>query len=190
MNFSLTSHQMSDQCTIGSDGQLKDTSEIEWFNDIDNDTAMLPPPPTLKASSSAGILNVFVQLRNSGRTPASMSAGSCHSGQVTKPMEKVRAMATSLSISGSVTHSVLAKRSIMVVSQNSPALKCMFTSAKDKGDNNDDVDGDGDDEIPDLQDVPDDKDGDEDNGEEAYNRTKMFGDVDREVCLLQFLGIF
>jgi hypothetical protein len=72
----------------------------------------------------------------------------------------------------------------MVDSQNSPALKCMFTSAKKKGDDNDDVDGDDDDEIPDLQDVPDDKDEDGDNGEEAYNRTKMFGDVDHEVCLL------
>jgi len=48
-NFSLTSHQMSDQCAIGSDGQLKDASEIKWFNDIENDTAMLPPPPALKA---------------------------------------------------------------------------------------------------------------------------------------------
>jgi hypothetical protein len=75
-NFSLTSHQMSDQCTISSDGQLKDTSEIEWFNDVDNDTAMLLPPPALNALSSAGTLNPFVQLRNSGRTPASISAGS------------------------------------------------------------------------------------------------------------------
>jgi hypothetical protein len=109
-NFSLTSHQMSDQCAIGSDGQLKDASEIEWFNDIDDDTAILPPPPALKkASSSAGTLDAFVQLRNSGRTPASISAGSHHSGQVTKPMEKVCAMATSSSISGSVTRSVLAK---------------------------------------------------------------------------------
>jgi hypothetical protein len=72
----------------------------------------------------------------------------------------------------------------MVDSQNSPALKHMFTSAKKKGDNNDDVDSDNNNEIPDLQDVPDDKDEDGDNGEEAYNRTKMFGNVDREVCLL------
>jgi hypothetical protein len=84
---------------------LKDTSEIEWFNDIDDDTAMLPPPPALKASSSAGTLDAFVQLRNSGRTPASISARSRHS----KPMEKVHTMATSLSISGSATHSVPAK---------------------------------------------------------------------------------
>jgi hypothetical protein len=154
-NFSLTSHQMSDQCAIGSDGQLKDTSEIEWFNDIDDDTAMLPPPPALKALSSAGTLDAFVQLRNSGRTPASISAGSRCSGQATKPTEKVRAMATSSSISGSATCSVPAKRSIMVDSQNSPALKRMFTSAKKKGDDNDDIDSDDDDEIPDLQDVSD-----------------------------------
>jgi hypothetical protein len=176
MNFSLTSHQMSDQCAIGSDGQLKDASEIEWFNDVDDDTAMLPPPPALKASSSAGTLDAFVQLRNSGRTPASISAGSHCSGQATKPMEKVRATATSSSISGSATRSVLAKRSIMVDSQNSPALKRMFTSAKKKDDDND--------EIPELQDVSDDEDEDGDDGEEAYNKTKMFGNLDREVRLL------
>jgi hypothetical protein len=60
----------------------------------------------------------------------------------------------------------------------------MFTSAKQKGDDNNDVDGNDDDEIPDLQDVSDDEDEDGDDGEEAYNRTKMFGDVDCEVHLL------
>jgi hypothetical protein len=78
----------------------------------------------------------------------------------------------------------------MVDSQNSPALKHMFTSAKKKGDDNNDVDSDDNDKIPELQDVSDDKDEDGDNGEKAYNRTKMFGDVDHEVHLLQFLGIF
>jgi len=53
----------------------------------------------------------------------------------------------------------------------------MFTSAKKKGDDNDN-------EIPELQDVSDDEDEDGDDGEEAYNRTKMFGDMDREVRLL------
>jgi hypothetical protein len=72
----------------------------------------------------------------------------------------------------------------MVDSQNSPALKRMFTNAEKKGDDNNDVDGDDNNEIPDLQDVSDDRDEDGDDGEEAYNRTKMFGDVDREVHLL------
>jgi hypothetical protein len=190
MNFSLTPHQMSDQCAIGSDGQLKDASEIEWFNDVDDDSAMLPPPPALKASSSAGTLNAFVQLRNSGKTPTPISAGSHRSGWVTKPTEKAHATATSSSISGSATCSVLAKRSIMVDSQNSSALKCIFTSAKKKGDDNDDVDGNDNNKIPELQDVSDDDDEDGDDGEEAYNVTKMFGDMDHEVCLLQFLRIF
>lgn len=102
-------------------------------------------------------------------------------------MEKVCASATSSSISGSVTYSVLAKQSIMVDSQNPPAPKHVFTSAKKKGDNNDDVDDDDDgnnNEIPELQDVSDDEDEDGDNGEEAYNRTKMFGDLYHEVCML------
>jgi hypothetical protein len=91
------------------DGQLKDTSEIEWFNNVDDDTPMLPPPPALKASLSEGTLDAFVQLRNSGRTPASISARSHHSGWASKPMEKVHTTATSSSISGSATHSVPAK---------------------------------------------------------------------------------
>jgi hypothetical protein len=78
----------------------------------------------------------------------------------------------------------------MVDSQNPPALKCMFTSANKKGDNNNDVDSNDNDEIPELQDVSDDEDEDGDNGEEAHNRTKMFGDVDHKVHLLYFLWNF
>ncbi|KAG1875360.1 hypothetical protein C8R48DRAFT_669625 [Suillus tomentosus] len=31
-------------CAVGADGALKDASEIQWFNDADDDTPITPPP--------------------------------------------------------------------------------------------------------------------------------------------------
>ncbi|KAG1816282.1 hypothetical protein EV424DRAFT_1348248 [Suillus variegatus] len=53
------------------DGTLKNAEEMEWINDPDDDTAVLPPPP---ASNSNGTLNSFIR----------------HSGHAIKPTEKIR----------------------------------------------------------------------------------------------------
>jgi hypothetical protein len=67
--ITLLTAQMS--CALGSDGQLKDASAIDWYNDPDDDTPMLPPPPP---PASNGKLTTFV---------------SCCSGQAIKLTEKI-----------------------------------------------------------------------------------------------------
>ncbi|KAG1830312.1 hypothetical protein EV424DRAFT_1535017 [Suillus variegatus] len=52
------------------DSTLKNAEEMEWINDPDDDTAVLPPPP---ASNSNGTLNSFI----------------CRSGCAIKPTEKI-----------------------------------------------------------------------------------------------------
>ncbi|KAG1748410.1 uncharacterized protein EDB91DRAFT_1079374 [Suillus paluster] len=58
-------------CALGSDGQLKDASAIDWYNDPDDDSPMLAPPPP---PASNGKLTAFV---------------SHHSGRAVKPTEKI-----------------------------------------------------------------------------------------------------
>jgi hypothetical protein len=58
-------------CALGPNGQLKDAKDIEWFNDSDYDSPMLPLPPPATSNDK---LTSFVF---------------CHSGQVIKPMEKI-----------------------------------------------------------------------------------------------------
>ncbi|KAG2340025.1 hypothetical protein BDR05DRAFT_950666 [Suillus weaverae] len=48
-------------CALGSNGQLKDTSAIDWYNDPDDDTPM-PAPPPLPASNDT--LTAFVSCRS------------------------------------------------------------------------------------------------------------------------------
>ena len=60
-----------------ADGSLKDASEIDWYNDADDDSPMLPPPPP---PAHNGTLSSFIR----------------HSGRAVKPTEKIRETATSI----------------------------------------------------------------------------------------------
>ncbi|KAG1878449.1 hypothetical protein C8R48DRAFT_768007 [Suillus tomentosus] len=53
--FTLPTATMS--CALGSDGKLKDASTIDWYNDPDDESPMVPAPPP---STSHGKLNAFV----------------------------------------------------------------------------------------------------------------------------------
>ena len=44
---------MTDQCAVGSDGQLLDASNIVFFNNPDDITPLPPVPPT-NATATAG----------------------------------------------------------------------------------------------------------------------------------------
>ncbi|KAG2035460.1 hypothetical protein BDR03DRAFT_1012478 [Suillus americanus] len=48
--FTLPAARMS--CALGSNGQLKDASAIDWYNDPDDETPMpaLPPPPAFNGT--------------------------------------------------------------------------------------------------------------------------------------------
>ncbi|KAG1854401.1 hypothetical protein C8R48DRAFT_675632 [Suillus tomentosus] len=143
--FTLLAAQMS--CALGSDGQLKDASAIDWYNDPDDDTPMLPPPPP---PASNGKLTAFVS----------------RSGRAVKPTEKIRD-------AGNTTP---AKRVAPAPPQGQPAPKRVQRGSRLVRHHDDD-----DDEPPALEDCSDDEEEAEDNdGEEAYERTKVFGDKDRE----------
>ncbi|KAG1885317.1 uncharacterized protein F5891DRAFT_1202016 [Suillus fuscotomentosus] len=67
------------------DGSLKDASEIDWYNDADDDTPMLPPPPP---PAHNGTLSSFIR----------------HSGRAVKPTEKGSAVASERAFSsGGIT---------------------------------------------------------------------------------------
>lgn len=84
-------------CALNANGELKEPSEIQWFNDIDND---IPLPSTQATSSSStsgastvlprGTLDLFVGQKGSQVAPATMIAGSHRSGRALKPSAKVR----------------------------------------------------------------------------------------------------
>ncbi|KAG2335338.1 hypothetical protein BDR05DRAFT_954149, partial [Suillus weaverae] len=67
--FTLPAVQMS--CTLRPDGQLKDAKDIEWYNDPDDDSPILPSPPP---ATSNGKITTFVSRR---------------SGRAIKPTEKI-----------------------------------------------------------------------------------------------------
>lgn len=62
-------------CAIGANGALKDASKIQWFNDVDDDTPITPPP-------AKDLLTVLMQ---GGRQPVSIKGGTRHSSHPFKP---------------------------------------------------------------------------------------------------------
>ncbi|KAG2114291.1 uncharacterized protein F5147DRAFT_770272 [Suillus discolor] len=68
-------------CAVGADGALKDASEIQWFNDADDDTPITPPP----AKDSLAVL------MQGGRQPASIKGGTRRSSCPFKPSARLRA---------------------------------------------------------------------------------------------------
>ncbi|KAG2144380.1 uncharacterized protein EDB93DRAFT_1104946 [Suillus bovinus] len=78
-----------------ADGSLKDASEIEWYNDAEDDSPMVPP----SAPTHNGTLNMFIR----------------RSGRAVKPTEKIHETLTASSTS--------AKRSALEPPQDVPAPK-------------------------------------------------------------------
>jgi len=127
-------------------------------------------------------------MAGSGRTPATVVTGSRCSGRAIKPSAKVREAANTTGV-----RSVPAKRTGNAIV--APTPKRVSTGSHSVTDDDEvmlDEDGD---EIPKLQDVLDDDDddnGSDDNGEEdedpeeAYKKTKAFGDADRDVCIFDW----
>ncbi|KAG2116642.1 uncharacterized protein F5147DRAFT_758226 [Suillus discolor] len=144
----LPATTMSSACH--PDGSLKDASEMEWYNDIDDDSPMLPlaPAPT-PAPTHNGNLNSFIRCL----------------GRAIKPMEKIRETA----------NNVPAKRSALgPPPQRAPAPKRAFSRTSSKEDE------DAEEEAPLLEDFTDDEDENEHEHDEAYQKTKKLGDQDRE----------
>ncbi|KAG2090927.1 hypothetical protein BD769DRAFT_1679461 [Suillus cothurnatus] len=165
---------------VNANGILKDASEIEWYHDPDDDMPISPHPESLSKALPPGphtldsskalppgphTLDSFV---GSHRMPATVVAGSCHSGQPIKPSTKVREAASSAipaKCSGTTTMP--------------PATKCPLVSATSSstiGDNNGGSDND--DGNKDESFVADSGDEEAKEAEEAYQQIKAFGDAD------------
>lgn len=102
---------MSKSSACRADGSLKDASEIQWYNDAEDDIPMVPPP----AATNNGTLNSFVHC----------------SGCTVKPTEKIRKTL--------VASSTSAKRSALEPPQGVPAPKQAFVSQEDNNNDNEDA---------------------------------------------------
>jgi hypothetical protein len=79
---------MSDSCTLNADGTLKDVSEITFYNDPDDDVPLPPVPsnhPDNNVPSTEPKKNAFSVLLKTRHMPATITAGSRHSGCPSKP---------------------------------------------------------------------------------------------------------
>ncbi|KAG1852965.1 hypothetical protein C8R48DRAFT_676026 [Suillus tomentosus] len=102
---------MSESSACCTDSLLKDTSEIQWYSDAEDDTPMVPPP----APANNGTLNSFF----------------CHSGCTVKPTEKIRETL--------VASSTSAKWSAPEPPKGVPAPKRVFVSQEGNYDDNEDA---------------------------------------------------
>jgi hypothetical protein len=102
---------MSESSACCADSSLKDASEIQWYNDAEDNTPMVPPP----APANNGTLNSFV----------------CCSSHAVKPTEKI--------CETLVASSTSAKQSAPEPPQGVPAPKRVFVSQEDDYDDNEDA---------------------------------------------------
>ena len=84
---------MSDSCTLDAHGNLKDASEIAWFNDGDDNVAMgdtfsgagTSTTSATSANTPSVPCNAFSVLLGRRRSPAAITAGACRSSCTSKP---------------------------------------------------------------------------------------------------------
>ena len=176
-------------CTIGSDGKLKDAADIPWYNNPDDDDpiALSGPSSTLPASSSASQVippksNAFSVLLAKGNKPAAITAGSRRSTRAPKPSAKVRDTASSSKKCSTVDTDIDSDNEVSVKKSHQSVWSIVIDSDEDAPvpsrlsrkatdeDYPDEVDKEGDDEMAEDEDV-----------EMAYAHTKALGDEDRAV---------
>ena len=96
---SLSSPNMSDNCALETNGNIKDAAHIHWHNDADDDTAMnsaSSPNVTCASSlimgstaSSSVLRDAFSILLGKGKAPATLTASACRSTCTSKLLEKL-----------------------------------------------------------------------------------------------------
>lgn len=166
-------------CALDANGNLLDASKIVWFNDRDDIEPMITRPSTPSAGPSATSSTTITQaqlnwylLPKGTRTAAIATGGRC-SGRVSRP--------TKLAIDGGS----LPKAKHVAIEQH--------TTDEAQVDDLFEAEADGvPDKIPRLMESSDEEDGEEEDGDEidsedqeaAYEKTKAFGDADREASVL------
>src|ERR1700683_3713126 len=80
---------MSNSCALDAHGNLKTSSDITWYNGIDDNVARGDTPgagtSTTSANAPSAPCNAFSVLLGRGRSPATITAGAYHSSHASKP---------------------------------------------------------------------------------------------------------
>jgi hypothetical protein len=162
----------SQGCAIGSDGELLDASQIDWYNDVDDNKPMTPSANATTAQNSSATLDSFV----TKAMPAKVVAGSRRSARTVRPSVKAtdpNNAAMTLKRKLSAAPSAKSSRHVRVVISDSEEEKATepddttFEASTNPAD-----DSDGNDTEPDVA-----------NGDDVYAETKAMGDADREVSI-------
>ncbi|KAG2057663.1 hypothetical protein BDR06DRAFT_1004817 [Suillus hirtellus] len=80
---------MSDSCALNANGTLKDAFKIMFYNNSDDDVPLPPVPsnsPDDNVPSTELKKNAFSVLLKTRHMPATVTAGSWHSGRLSKPL--------------------------------------------------------------------------------------------------------
>lgn len=170
--------QMADlPCALDANGDLLDASKMDWYNDHDDVEPMITRPSTpSSATSSIPISQAKLDwyLLPKGTRAAAVATGSWRSGRVSRPTKRA--------IEGGGLPD--AKRVAMAGQNVDVGITEDLFEAGDDGE---------DDEVPALMEGSDSEDEEEDNvaaQEAAYEKTKAFGDADREASVLRFFHAF
>ena len=146
----------SDNCAVGSDGNLLDTSQILWFNNPDNDQPIAPTSLSAQCQASASqtvtTLDSFVT-----KVPPAARRSTCAPHPSTKAIDPDNIMAL--------------KRKSSNTGAGKPSSRPRHASL---------------DHEEDEATEPDPMDGEDDNlvdPDAAYEETKALGDADREVSV-------
>ncbi|KAG1726977.1 uncharacterized protein EDB91DRAFT_1086592 [Suillus paluster] len=122
-----------DSCALNASGSLKDTSEIKFYNNPD-DNVPLPQVP-----SAASMTNTFSILLKAGHVPATVAAGSRCSGHPTKPPAHVRDAYNACSLSSGTRKHACALSSAAADPLAPKKVAMQFLSPLDSDDEDDEV---------------------------------------------------
>ena len=187
---------MSDSCALDAHGNLKDASEITWFNDGDDDIAMgntFSGAGTLttlatSANTPSAPHNAFSVLLGRGRSPAAITAGAHCSSCTSKPSGRL-CDAQEVDIRSALAKKIsLTKWAVTMDDKETlPAHKTRKAMVEDVDNDNDNMFIDTElEELPDLVNNSDDED---DMPDMAYNWMEAMRDADDKVHHSSFIFI-
>ena len=184
---------MSDRgCAQGSDGELLSPLKIKWYNDADDTTPILHPPPALPTSSAKLIPSTLNRFLTGTSIIASATpvAGARRSGRAFHPSAKVADPDNAESSASAAKRSLKRKASTMKPLRTRKVVLDSDDDASSKSDDDDDILGD--DLHLNTESVGTETGGiTSDDGEvveQRYMSTKLLGDLDHNVS--EALDIF
>jgi hypothetical protein len=183
---------MSDRgCAQGSDGELLSPSKIKWYNDADDTTPILDPPPALPTSSAKLIPSTLDRFLTGTSVIASATpvAGARRSGRAFRPSAKVADPNNAESSASAAKRSLKRKATTTQPLRTRKVVLDSDDDSSSKSDEDDDLLGD--DLHLNIESVGTETGGiTTDDGEEAeqrYMSTKSLGDLDRNVSEAQHI---